>query len=355
MGKMLDKDFFKTIKKELPTNLFFLYGDEKYFIDKANQLLLNHIPDIDSNLTRIRGENLNLNTLEDLIESIPFMVERKGIIIKDCDIEKLNKADLDKLIKIVNDVPEYTLLIFSHSTLKLDPKKATTKHKKLFKEIEKNGVTCEFKLQDKTSLKRALCSYATKQNMVLDMSVADMLVDRTSFEYSLLLNELDKCIHYAKSNGLIHVEKEDVIACTTASVSVSIYDLSKLILIGNYDKANEILQDLIYTRVEPVSIVATLSGAFCDLYRAKCAIDCGVNSKTVQENFKYAGNRLFVVDNAFNTARKYSYTQIRTCIDVLYETDIKLKSSKMDSTLLLEKMLASICLKISTGNNNRRN
>ncbi len=347
MGKISDKDFIKEVKKELPSNLFFLYGDEKYLITKACNTLLNHITDLDSNLLRIRGEDLNLNSLEDMIESIPFMVQLKGIIIKDCDIEKLNKADLDKLIKLISDIPEYTLLIFSHSTLKLDSKKMT-KHKKLFKEIEKYGVTCEFKLLEKTDIKRALCKYATNQDVVLDMSLADMLIERTTFEYNLLLNELDKCIHFAKSRGSIHIEHDDILSCTTASVTVSIYDLSKSILGGNYDKANEILQDLIYTRVEPIIIVSTLAGAFCDLYRAKCALDCGVSPKQVQEDFKYSANRLFVVNNSFTNARKYSHVQIRSCIEVLYETDIKLKSSRMDSTLLLEKMLASICLKIST-------
>lgn len=346
MGKIKDADFIKSVKTQLPSNLFFLYGEEKFFIEKACKTLLKHIPDIDSNLTRIRGEDLNLNALEDMIESIPFLAQRKCIVIKDCDVEKLNKADLDKLISLVSDVPEYTLLIFAHSTLKLDSKK-TTKHKKLFKEIEKNGVTCEFKLQDKIQLKRALCNYAEKQEMVLEMPIADMLIDRTTFEYNLLLNELDKCIHFAKSQDSIYITKEILEICTTASVTVSIYDLSKLILVGNYDKANAILQDLIYTRVEPIIIVSSLSSAFCDLYRAKCALDCGVTPQQVQTDYKYSANRLFVVNNAFANARKYSHIQIRSCIEVLYETDIKLKSSKMDSTLLLERMLSSICLKIS--------
>lgn len=346
MGKMLDQDFFKEVKKELPSNLFFLYGDEKFFVEKAYKQLLKYITDTDSNLMRISGENLNLSQLEDMVESIPFMVERKGILIKDCDIEKLNKDDLDKLVKLVSDVPEYTLLIFSHATLKLDDKKMT-KHKKLFKAIEKNGVTCEFRLQDKTQLKRALCDYAKKQDMILDMVDADILIERTSFEYILLLNELDKCIHFAKSNNSIYITKEDIFNCTTESVTVSIFDLSKSLLAGNYDRANSILQDLIFTGQEPVSIVAILSSAFLDLYRAKCGLDNGIAPNQVIEDFAYAKNRAFVVNNSFSSARKYSHTQIRACIEVLYETDIKLKSSKMDDILLLEKMLADICLKIS--------
>lgn len=346
MGSIFDKDFFKTTKKELTSNLYFLHGSEKFFITKAYNQLLTHIPDLENNLSRVNGAELNLDTLEDLIESIPFLVQRKAILVKDCDIEKLNKNDLDKLISIVKDIPEYTLLIFCHATLMTDPKKMT-KHKKLFKEIEKNGITCEFKLQDKTQLKRALVDHAKKQDMVLDMQEADMLIERTTLEYIVLINELDKCIHFAKSKGSIHITKEDIFSCTTASVSVSIYDLSKNILTGNYDRANAILQDLIYTRVEPVIIVASLSGAFCDLYRAKCGVEYGVTPKQVQEDFKYQANRLFVVTNSFSSAKRYSTAQIRACIDVLYQTDIKLKSSKMDNILLLEKMLADICLKIS--------
>lgn len=346
MGVVLSKDFFKLIKKELGSNLYFLYGEEKYFVEKAYEHVLKYVPDVENNVTVVNGEKLDLNKLEELIETVPFMVERKAVLVKDCDIEKLVKADTDRLKELFTDVPEYTVLIFAHPTLVNDPKKMT-KHKKLFKEIEKIGVTCEFKPLEKAQLKRALCDHAERQSMVLDMSLADLLIDRVGFEYIFLLNELDKCIHFAKSNDAIHVTKEDIENCTTASVSVSIYDLSKSLLAGNYDRANALLQDLIYTRVEPIIIVATLSGAFNDLYRAKCAVNSGVPSSKVIEDFKYAANRKFVVDNSFSTARRYSNEQIRACIEVLYETDIKLKSSKMEAVLLLEKMLADICLKIS--------
>lgn len=349
MGKVLDKDFFKETKTELPSNLFFLYGDEKHFIEKAYKQLLKYVPDIDNNLTLMNEEKLDLNRLEDIIETMPFMVERKAVVVRDCNIEKLNTTDLDKLLNIVKDVPEYTLLIFCHTNIVLEKKDAskTKHHKKLFKAIEKVGITCEFNLLQKADLKRALCQYAKKQDMVLDMQIADMLVERTTTSYILLVKELDKCIHFAKSKGSIHVTQEDIESCTVASVTVSIFNLANFILSGKYDMANQILQDLIYTKEEPIKIVGYLAGAFGDLYRAKCAINCGVSAAQVKTDFKYANNRLFVVDNSFTTARRYSTDQIRACIESIYETDIKLKSSKMDNILLLEKMLADICYKIS--------
>ncbi len=338
MPYLQDEELFKDIKQKNIANMYFLYGQEKYFISQAVLQIRKKVVDESFegfNLNRVNGEKIDLSEFEDMTDSLPMMAEKRCIILKDLDLEKLSKPDFDKFIDIVKNISETTVLIIYQDLVLVDMKKSS-KYKKLAELVAKNGVVCDFALKDKQTLKRMLCQRASKAYIELDMKTAELLIDRCSSSYMVLINELDKLISYV---GEGEITKAHIDECSIKSIDSSAFDLAKSILTNNFDRAYVLLDELFYLRQEAVAILSALALAFADIYRAKCGV---ISSKSVDEvtaDFNYPKNRQFAVKNAFRDVRNFSIEHIRVCIEALYDADIQLKSSKLDNKLILEQML----------------
>lgn len=350
---MTDVEFFKTVKQGNLSNLYFLYGTESYFVKKARDLIISLTVSAgarDFNLITFdfeKGEKADFNALVDAIESFPMPVmspgflgeQKKCVIVKNCDYDKLLKADFEKMLSIIADMEQNdtTVLVLCQTNATVDMKKSA-KYKKLAEEVSRLGIACEFPQKDKLTLKRALCEKARKENVNMDMDVADALIARTSQSYSVLENEMQKLIAYAReTNGEITLQFVDL--CTIPSIEASAFDLAKLILKNQYEAAFLKLSDLFFLRQEAVAVLSALSMAFSDIYRAFCANQAGKKPDDVTLDFAYSKNRLFAVRNAFSDVRSFKPNQIHACIRALFEADLQLKSSKLNDRLILEQML----------------
>lgn len=338
-----DASIFKQIKQGDICPQYLLYGQEAYFISSAvERIIQKAVPKGFEafNVIRISGEKLDLNELEDAVATFPLMTGKKCVLLKDLDIDKLAKADFDRLVKLVKDPNEASVLII-YTTDNIYDSKKSTKLRKLIEIISKNGSVCDFGTKDKSTLKRALCDRAKKAGIELTAQIAEMIIDCCSQDYSILINELDKLISYAdsRSDELRQITVQDVQLCCIPSVDSTSFDLAKAILAKKYDTAFRLLDELFYQRVEALSILGALNMCFIDLYRAKVALAHGKTVDMVTADFGYPKNRLFAVKNAFRDVRAYSIENLRKCLTALTEADYQLKSSKLQDRLILETMI----------------
>ena len=343
MAYLRDEDLFKDIKQKNIANMYFLYGQEKYFISQAMIQIRKKVvdPSFESfNLNKLSGEKLDMSDFEDMMDGLPMMAEKRCIIIKDLELDKLVKQDYQKFIELVKNCSPTTVLIIYQDLVTVDMKKSS-KYKKFAELISQNGVVCEFALKDKQTLKRKLCDRARRAYLELDMPTAEILIDRCSSSYMVLINELDKLISYV---GEGEITKAHIDECSIKSIDSSAFDLAKSVLSNNFDRAYTLLDELFYQRQEGVAIVSALAMAFADIYRVKCGIVAGKSVDEIGVDFNYPKNRLFAIRNAVRDVRNFSIHHIRVCITALYDADIQLKSSKLDNRLILEQMLGKMLL-----------
>lgn len=366
MPLLKDTDFFKTIKQGSHFPVYFLFGQESYFVKKARDMIVDlTLPDEAKSFNLVsfdfeKGEKVDLNALIDAVESFPMPVismgfgnseNKKCVVVKNCDFDKLLKADFEKMLSLVSDMEQNdtTVLIFCQTSAMVDLKKSA-KYKQLEKAVSSIGISCEFPIKDNLTLKRALCEKAKKERVLMDMSSAELLISRCSKSYSILENELCKLIAYATAVGakqggyLGEITPALIEECSIPSIEASAFDLAKLLLKGRFDEAFLKLSDLFFLRQEAVAIVFALSMAFADIYRASCAVSAKKSIDEVCADFNYPKNRTFAIKNAFYDARSFSKKQIHSCINALYEADLQLKSSRLDSRLVLEQMIGKIIL-----------
>lgn len=131
-------------------------------------------------------------------------------------------------------------------------------------------------------------------------------------------------------------------------MEASVFDLSKALLQGSYTKAYQIIHRLFVMREEPVAILAVLSNAYADLYRAKVARAAGEQAESLTAVFAYRGKE-FRLRNAARDSASIPLPVLRESLETLAAADRMLKSSRTDKRVMLEQTAAKLILLSRTG------
>ena len=183
---------------------------------------------------------------------------------------------------------------------------------------------------------RLLSGGAARRGCSLSSDNARLMIERCGSDLNLLLNELDKLCALAEEG---EITREHIEAAGLKNLEASVFDLAKAIQQGNYEKSYSIVDRLMSQREEPVSILAVLTSAYADLYRAKVAAAAGVPADTLTADFAYRGKE-FRLRNAARDCARMPLPVLRECLEVLAEADTKLKSSRTDKRVVLEETAA---------------
>ncbi|MFQ7119805.1 MAG: DNA polymerase III subunit delta [Intestinibacter sp.] len=95
------KDIVYNIKDKNFEKIYLLYGKEHYLIDNAIKLFRESLNEsmIDFNLETIDGKETTLDQLLSSIETLPFMDERKIVIVKDFELFTKSRKEFQTKMK----------------------------------------------------------------------------------------------------------------------------------------------------------------------------------------------------------------------------------------------------------------
>ena len=327
------------LKKQLKEGLapvYLLFGSETYLKQHyVNQIVKKAAGgDKSFNLNRFAGAP-DMQALYDAASQFPLLNPTKCVLVCDYDVEKASAAELEKLLQIVAEPFDTTVLLFWFDTVEINLKKAT-KFKKLAAAAEKRG-GCVAELGRKTSaeLQRMLCDGAARRGCRMEPTTARYLIETCSDDLQTLLSELEKLCAYGEGE---HITREMIDKVAVRKVDVSIYNLAKALTAGKMAEAMRLLDDLFFQRVEPIIILSSLSAPYVDMARAKAAEAAGQRADSIANEFGYYGTA-FRLKNASYAAKGMRMAQLRQSLAVLLEADGMLKGSKTPARVALEQTL----------------
>lgn len=330
------------IKSGRPAPLYFFWGEETYlsayYTDALAAAAVGENEMGSFNLVRIDGQEEAFDRIEDAALSLPLMAEQKCVIVRDFDPTAGGAKVQQRLAALLEEPSESCVLIFRLAQLQPDMKKSA-KWRQFRDAVGKHGVCVEFGRKTAAEAARILCSGAARRKVALSMELGRTMVEQCGNDLFSLLHELDKLCAIAGEGGTITAELIEKAA--TKHLEASIYDLSKAILRTNYTESYTILSRLLGAREKPVDILARLSGAYADLYRAKVAAAAGVPAQSLAADFNYKG-REFVLKNAARDCARLSLDTLRQSLDLLAAADTKLKSSRCNERVALEQVIAQL-------------
>lgn len=316
--------------------IYYFYGEEAYltrvYAERIESLSGANGGD-GLNMLKLRGSP-DMNTLSDFAESMPFFAEYKCVRITDLDAEALDAEQTKQLLSLIGQLPETAIIIISQTGLEIDDKKPKAKTKKLIQAVEGAGAVCRFSFLPPEKAAGMAAKKAAKSGCALSAENARYLTDMCGGSLTLIQNEVEKLCVF-KGQG--EITRQDIDALTPRMIDADVYALSDCILERRAGQAVRILDGLFERREEPVMILAALSGAFVDYYRAKLAIKAGKSPQAAAKDFLYFGGRAYYFGRTFNAARRVSEDFIKHCLEILFRTNCLLNSSRADKKMLLEK------------------
>ncbi|MGV8145674.1 MAG: DNA polymerase III subunit delta [Alkaliphilus sp.] len=340
------KEVLKDIKLKQTGNLYLFYGEEIYLLEETIKLMKQHVltPDFESmNLSVIEGKSFTVNKLIDACETLPFMSDRKMVIIKDSEVfhgkkKVLSEKEEKKLIEYMRDMPEFTCLIF-HEGSTIDARR------KLAKEIKKNGKIVQFGKLSEGELSKWIGKRIKMQKKNINQNELVYLISQFDYfgknaEQSMLdiRNEINKLTSYMGET--VDVKKEQINDVISLKFQNDIFKLLDAISSKNLEES---LKRLIYmlSEGEPVmKLMFMLSKQVKNILVVKELLDEGYSSKLIASKTKI---HPFIVSKHMAQCRFFSASKLRELLSYSIKMDSSIKSGKLAERLAIELLVVEMC------------
>ena len=293
--------------------IYFLTGEEPYFIDMISDTIENEaLDEADRAFNQIvlYGRDVDVETIANHARSFPMMGERMVVIVKEAQDVK----DLEKFEAYLDAIPETTLLVFVYKYKKFD------KRKTLAKKIDKKGIWFESKKLYDSNIPGWIQNYLKADGYSITPKATQMLADFLGTDLHKIANELKKLTIALPKNKSI--DDADVERNIGISKDFNVFELQNAI--GNRDvlKANRIVNYFGDNgKDNPLLVTAiTLYGYFTKLIKLHCTKDQSHGNLA-----SVLGVAPYFVRDYTNAARNYSLGACIHCISILREFDMKSK------------------------------
>ncbi|MDO4609031.1 MAG: DNA polymerase III subunit delta, partial [Clostridia bacterium] len=348
MPIIYETDLKKDISSKNFAHVYLIYGDDSFLKNHYKDTLAKKASYSDTffNLQKFEGD-IYLQDVFDAVIMFPMMAERKSVVLSDFDFEHSGKSDFDRLIQLISSGSDSCTLIICFDTVEFDAKRGA-KEKKLIDAVNKAGGSCaEINHRSITSLVKMLSDGAKKRGCKFDEIAVRHLIEVVGNDLSTLKNELEKLCAYVGDNGIIDKSVVDLVSIK--SVDASVYEYVKELLACRVSNALSMLDDMFFMRIEPMAILSVTASSLVDIYRAYTANISGVKKSDIASDFKYPKNKLFLIDRATQSLRRFDSKKIRLALKTIADTDKSLKSFGADPRTILEQLTVKLIYIIEKG------
>ena len=204
----------------------------------------------------------------------------------------------------------------------------------------KTGMEVSIACPDTYKPDSEIMKWANENGKLISHLNASKIISNVGDDLNLLKNEVNKIAAYAKGE---EITDRDIDLLSTVNLEARTYDMADDVINGRGDRAFRKLDTLFCQREEPINILYALSSAYVDAYRMRVADECSVSKETVAKDFAYK-NRAFVLNRARTSVSRTSTEALRKSLDVLVETDEKLKSVSVNQRFLIEQLISRLLL-----------
>ena len=334
----------KRIRQGELSSVYYIYGRDVMTVENATKAIFKKKlgKEWRSEIEKLDGAELDVSELADKTEICPMLSECNAILVNDLNAEDLNADKLSVLTEAIENIPDFTLLIFNITgfDVKKGKKTFSAKNKKLTDAIMKKGTVCHCGLKTAGELSKWVVDTVQKNGCTISKFNAEKLCEYCLMDSMQVSSELKKLCDY-KNGGEITLE--DIDALVSGQMETDSFKLAKAVIAMNASQSFVILDDLLNKRNEPVAVLSAIAMSFTDLYRARAAVASGRQPEEVIVDFGYKG-RDFAVKNAFRDCRKISLESLRKCICILRDTDRQLKQTGTSPKIALQKALTQMLI-----------
>ena len=302
------------INNKVFSPVYFLMGEETYYIDLINDLLEKKVLNEEEksfNQTILYGKDTSVEEIISVCKRFPMMSKFQLIIVKEA--QDLS-SKIDGLVNYLLNPMHSTILIINYKYKTLD------KRKKIYKAIQKFGLILNSKKPYENQVSTWISNKLKEDNYTIDIKANQMLVEFLGSDLKMINNQLNKLkLLKPESNNIdpklieknIGISKDFNIFELRNAIGSG--NLSKALLIGDYFSSN--------IKAYPTQLVlSSLFNYFIQLFQFH-----SLNNKSDINVATTLGINKFFAKDYHKAAKIYPMKKISLIITLIKNIDLKTK------------------------------
>jgi DNA polymerase III subunit delta len=318
------------IRNKVYYPIYFLMGDEPYFIDVITDLLEEYVLEEayrDFNCMTVYGRDVDAAAIISQAKSYPMSGNYQLLIVK----EAQDVGDIENLQSYLENPLQSTILVINYKYKKLDSRKSFAKL------VKTKGVLFEAKKLYDNNIPEWITKYLKLKDYSISPKACQMLADFLGNDLHKIRNELEKlmiCLPVKSTITDDHVERNIGI-----SKDYNVFELQKAIAQRDVVKANRIVNYFgANNKDNPLVLVVVLLYT----YFVKVLKYHYTSDKSRNNIASVLGVSPFFVTDYQIAAKNYSPTKAMEVISLLRQYDLKAKgfdNQSADDAELFKELL----------------
>lgn len=328
------KQIVDEIRSKNTKPIYFLMGEEAYYIDKISDFIENNILSEEEkgfNQMILYGRDVTVDDIVGNAKRFPMMSEKQVVIVKEA--QDLSRS-IEKLADYAENPQPSTVLVICYKYKTID------KRKKLAKTIAQTGCLFESKKLYENQVSDWINSLLRDRGYQIEPKAAHMLVEFLGTNLSKIANELEKLMLILENNTVItalHIEQNIGI-----SKDFNNFELRKAIGDKELLKANQIAH---YFSQNPRSNPLVMTISLLNSFFTQLLLYHGLKDKGKINVGKMLRINPYFIPEYQRAAKNYPMRKVAQVIARLREADLKSKgvgASNLAQGDILKELLFKI-------------
>ncbi len=294
--------------------IYFLMGEEPYYIDKISEFIENNILSEEEkgfNQMVLYGRDVTIEDIIDNAKRFPMMSERQVIIVKEA--QDLSRT-IENLVNYTTNIQPSTVLVICYKYKKIDKRKA------LYKSVNKCGLVYESKKLYENQVAEWLRRVLAGRNYKIENKAALMLVEFLGTDLSKISNELEKLMVVLQVGATI--TPNDIEENIGISKDYNNFELRKAVGERNVVKVNQIINYFAHNqKANPLVMTISLLNSFF----TQLLIYHSLQDKSKNSAARALKVNPFFISDYIIAAKNYPMRKVSQVIALLRDADVKSK------------------------------
>jgi len=275
----------------------------------------------DIGLEQKDGEEVTAERMIEAVQSLPFLVAKKLVILRNPGAQKAFAERLEDILKGVSDTTDLIII-----ETKVD------KRSSYYKVLKAQTEYKEFNDLDPVKLNNWIVQYAKAYGGSISPADARYLLERVGQNQQLVAMEIDKLLTYQPA-----IDRASIELLSDQTPQGTIFELLDAAFTGQTKKVDKLYHAQRALKAEPQQIIAMLAWQLHILALVKTAGERSVDAIASEVKVNP-----FVVRKTQYLAKDLSLAQVKDLVGKALELDIKLKSQTIDADDALQHFLLTL-------------
>lgn len=313
--------------------IYWLEGEEDYYIDKAINYAEQHIlseSESSFNLSVFYGKDANWADIINACRRYPMFSERQVVVLK----EAQQMRDVEKLESYVQNPLASTVLVISYKEKKLDARK------KFAKLIKENGVLFSSKKMYDSQLPEWTQELLQQKGFTITQKGLALLVEHIGNDLSRMENEIDKLsVNLGKRTTITEDDIEQYIG---VSKEYNVFELQSALAAKDLARSIQIIQ---YFGANPKAAPIQLILPSLYSFFSKVFMIFGAGGGDEKSIAASIGVNPYFMKDYTKAARLYTYPGVERALILLHTYNLKsigVGSNGTEDASLLKEMVVKM-------------